>query len=221
MAQKAITNDEATKEFIETPEFKANSAIYAGGLYSSVLDLSKFISFQFSNTGETSGILSESNKAMMYNFRIGWKQAYPFVLHEGANLGFRVIVVINPNTKFGWVILTNTTDFEFNRINNYFSDLLTPIFTKQPSANSNNNDDYTGTYKLKGGYGQLTIYEKDGKLFSTYLEKDLPNSFLIPLDANKYRAQGKGNYNIDYEFIPGENGQIKYLSMGQLMWEKE
>lgn len=118
--------------FTRTPVFIPNSAIYAGGIYSTAIDLAKFISSQFGKSSDKNEkILSECHRSMMQTFSIGWKPAYPLVLHEGSMLGFCSVLVISPEHKVGWVILTNTTDFEFSRINAMFGELILPIFSKK------------------------------------------------------------------------------------------
>ncbi|WP_160290187.1 hypothetical protein [Flavihumibacter solisilvae] len=43
---------------------------------------------------------------------------------------------------------------------------------------------------------------------------------MISLGNNRFKSQGKGNYSTGYEFIPRDDGEIKSLVLGQLMWEK-
>ena len=123
---KGYFYNDSSRNFRMMPVFKANSALYAGGMYSTAGDMAKFISFQFNDDANSQKILSKKNKAMMQSFRIGWKSSFPFVLHEGSMLGFRCEIVVNPGLKIGWVILTNTTDFDFSRINHVISNLLCP-----------------------------------------------------------------------------------------------
>ncbi len=163
---------------MKTPVFKPNSALYAGGMYSTATDLAKFISFQFENNSvDANKILSDDNKAMMQAFNIGWKPSYPFVTHEGAMLGYRCEIAFNPEMKIGWVILTNTTDFDFSRLNDYISRLILPIYSKKSISDLNK---FTGTYQLSGGYGSLEIYLRNDSLYSTYLQNVL---FRISLNS--------------------------------------
>ena len=216
---KGYYYDDSTKNLIKTPVYKSNSALYAGGMYSTARDLSKFISFQFDNkSAETYKILSPENKAMMQSLRIAWKPSFPFVFHEGAMLGYRSLIAFNPELKIGWVILTNATDFEFSRINEYLSKLLTPLFNKKPETDLNK---FTGLYVLADSSDRINIYLKNGKLHSTYLHDILPELPLTPTGFNKFKGQGRGNYAIGYDFISNEDAEVKYLNLGQLMWIKE
>jgi CubicO group peptidase (beta-lactamase class C family) len=210
--------DEGNKVFLHTPVFKSNSALYAGGMFSTGTDLAKYISFQFQNSNSANSILTEGNRAMMWTFKIAWKPSYPLVFHEGHILGYRSIVTFNPEIKLGWVVLTNTNDFEFSRLNEYFHQLLSPIYYKKPVPDLK---EYTGIYQLEGGYGSMEIYLRDGSLYSTYLKEILPETPLISTGNNRFKAQGKGNYNIGYEFIQDENGEIRMLNLGQLKWVKQ
>jgi CubicO group peptidase (beta-lactamase class C family) len=80
---------DSLKNFVETPVFKSNAALYAGGMYSTAADLAKYISFQFDDGAQANTVLSRENRAMMHTFKIGWKPSYPFVVHEGSMLGYR------------------------------------------------------------------------------------------------------------------------------------
>ncbi|HYJ38502.1 MAG TPA: hypothetical protein VEV87_07780, partial [Chitinophagaceae bacterium] len=151
-------------------------------------------------------------------FKIAWKPSYPLVFHEGHILGYRSIVTFNPELKLGWVVLTNTNDFEFSRLNEYFHQLLSPIYYKKPVSDLKQ---YTGIYQLEGGYDQMEIYLGNDSLYSNYLKEVLPKAPLISTGNNRFKAQGKGNYNIGYEFIQDENGEIRMLNLGQLKWVKK
>jgi len=214
---KGYYYNDSLKNFIKTPVFISNSALYAGGMYSTATDLAKFISFQFDNSAEANKILLKENRTMMQALKIGWKPSYPFVLHEGAMLGYRCQLIFNPELKIGWVILTNTTDFEFSRMNEYISRLVSPVYSKKSITDLNK---YTGTYRLAGGYDSLRIEKRGDSLYSTYLGDVLRGVALIPSGNNRFKGQGKGNYSIGYEFIPNDEGEIKILNMGQLMWVK-
>ena len=218
MLAKGYYYNDSSKDFKLMPVFKANSALYAGGMYSTASDLAKFISFQFDNDIHSEKILSKKNKAMMQSFKIGWKPSFPYVLHEGSMLGFRCEIVVNPELKIGWVILTNTTDFDFSRINDVISKLIMPVFIKKPITELSK---YTGTYRLTGGYDSLIIYLKDGNLYSSYLQDKLPQRPLTFSGNNKFKGPANGNYSIAYDFITNERYEIKVLNMGQLMWIKQ
>ena len=215
---KGYYYSDSLKDFIKTPVFKSNAAISAGGMYSTASDLWKYISFQFDNSKEAARILSKENRSMMHSLKIGWKPLYPLVLHEGAMLGYRSQVAFIPELKLGWVILTNTTDFEFSRFNEHIGKLIMPYYETKAAVDLNK---YTGTYRLSGGYDSIRIYLKNGNLYSSYLQDILPEAPLITTGKNRFKAQGRGSYNVGYEFIADENSQIKVFNMGQLMWIKQ
>ncbi|GAB4014330.1 hypothetical protein GCM10028773_00670 [Spirosoma koreense] len=215
---KGYFYDEATKDFRQVPIFKPNSSVPAGGLYASARDLANFIRFQFQgNSREANQVLSEKNRAMMQAFNIGWKPAYPYLVHEGAMLGYRCELVINPDLKLGWVILTNTTDFDFSRINAYISGLVQPVFSPKSGSDLTR---FTGTYRLAGGEDTLRIWLNEGKLYSSYLAGVLAEAPLEATGTNHFSGPGKGGYRISYEFIPNKSNEITVLNMGQLMWVK-
>jgi len=218
MMAKGYYYDETIKDFINTPAFESNSALYAGGMYSTAIDLAKYISFQFDNSSEANKVLSTESRAMMHSLRIAWKPNYPLVSHEGHILGYRSIATFNPELKIGWVILTNANDFEFSRINEYFNQLLSPVYQRKQDTELKK---YVGRYVLEGGYDSMDLYLEDDSLYSTYLKDVLPKTALVSTGYNRFKAQGKGNYNIGYEFIEGQNGEIQMLNLGQLKWVKK
>ncbi len=209
--------DESLQQFLKTPTFHSNSALYAGGMYSTAKDLAKYISFQFDTSAAANKILSLKNRRMMQSLRIGWKPSYPIVLHEGGMLGYRCLVAFYPDLETGWVILTNTTDFEFDKMNEYIGKLVSPIY-KNPSPEMAK---FVGTYRLQGGFDSLNIYVKDGQLYSTYLEKELPAHPLIANGNNRFKAQAHGSYSIGYNFITKDIDGIKAVVLGQLTWVKD
>ena len=201
--------------FIRVPDYYPNSMVYAGGMYSTASDLAKLISAQFN---DDTNFLSGKSKRMMQQMGIGWLRNYPFVMHEGSMLGARSEIIFNPELRIGWVILANTTDFPFKRINDYISNLIVPLFIAKPVMEP---EKYVGTYTLEGGYDSLKIYLKDGKLYSTYLEDHLPNQPLVFSGNNSLTAEGLNGHNIRYNFLVGPGATIKGLSLNQLMWIKQ
>ena len=133
-------------------------------------------------------------------------------------LGYRCEMVLAPAAKVGWAILTNTTDFDFSRMNQYISQLVLPVFDRKPVPGP---EKFTGTYCLPGKVDSLRIFLKNGQLYSSYLTDVLPALPLTPAGTNRFRAATKTRYTIGYEFIAGENGEIAAVNMGQLKWYKQ
>lgn len=207
-------SDEAQK-FIKTPDYDANAMAPAGGIYSTATDLAKFISAQFNTEN---GVLSEKSIRMMQSLGIGWQRSYPYVKHEGAMLGARTEIVIHPKLELGWAVLTNVTDFDFNRINEYVSSLVLPLFAEQPVTDPNQ---YVGTYSLVGGADSIKLYLKDGKLYSTYLADVLPLQPLIFSGNNSLKSSGLNGHEINYNFLTDKKSKISVLNLSQLMWIKQ
>jgi len=203
------------QKFIKTPRFYANAMMPAAGMYSTATDLAKFISAQFS--GEN-GVLLEKSIRMMQSLGIGWQRSYPYVKHEGAMLGARTEIVIHPKLELGWAVLTNVTDFDFNRINAYVSSLILPQLAEKPVYDLNQ---YVGTYSLVGGADSIKLYLKDGKLYSTYLEQVLPHQPLILSGNNSLKSSGLNGHEINYNFLIDKNSKISVLNLSQLMWIKQ
>ncbi len=212
---KGYVYQDSAGTYRQTPFFQPNSASYAGGIYSTANDMARFVSAQFKNN---SSLLPDADKAMMMAMNIAWKPAYPYTYHEGSILGYRSEVMLNPARKIGWVILTNGNNFEFGRINDVVSKILD---ASMPAKQTIPLQAYTGTYALAGRNETLKIFLKDGSLYSTYLQNDIPTASLTFTGRNAFKGAGKNGYNIIYEFIPEANGNINTLNLGQLMWKKK
>ncbi|UEG51497.1 serine hydrolase [Mucilaginibacter daejeonensis] len=212
---KGYVYQDSIDTYKRTPFFQPNSASYAGGIYSTGNDMAKFVSAQFKHN---SSILPDADKAMMMALNIGWKPSYPYTFHEGSILGYRSEVMISPGKKIGWVILTNSNNFEFDRVNDVIGKIMDGVVTTAPAIALT---DYAGTYQLVGTQNTLKIYLKDGSLYSTYLENDIPAKPLTVSGRRAFKGAGKNGYNIIYEFLTDPNGRVTTLNMGQLMWRKQ
>lgn len=208
---------ESNQQFKPTPVYDPKSIVYAGGMYSTAEDLAKFLIFQF-DEDYASKVLSPGDKRMMQNFGIGWKRSYPYLVHEGSMLGFRSEVVLHPQIKAGWVILTNATNFDFGKINDYISRLITPVYAQKPVVDISK---FAGVYQLPGGYDSLKIYLNNGELYSSYLKDELIQTPLKMVGNNKFEAQGTKDYKLVYEFLVSEEGKVKFLNLNQLMWHRD
>jgi CubicO group peptidase (beta-lactamase class C family) len=206
-------------DYVKTPYFEPNSAIYAGGIYSTARDMAKYISFQFQDAPSNSkNVLSIDSRAMMRFFKIAWRPSYPLVTHEGSILGYNSIIAFNPEIKVGWIILTNTNDIKLSKLSSQIKDIITPIYNNKIT---NDLSKYVGTYNLLGGYGSLRIYLQNDSLYSTYLQDLLPNKPMIREGENVFRVDASNNYSLYYEFVPGKDSNIKAINMGQFAWYKE
>ncbi|MGX5817687.1 serine hydrolase domain-containing protein [Chitinophaga lutea] len=205
---------ESDQTFVKTPDFYANAMAPASGMYSTAKDLATFISAQFK---EDNGVLSSKGVRMMQALGIGWQRSYPFVKHEGAMLGSRSEIVVHPGLEVGWVILTNTTDFEFSRFNEYIAGLILPLFAEPPVTDT---DQYTGTYMLEGGKESIRIYSENGKLYSTYLEDILPRHSLSVAGNHALKYKGPNGRDISYMFLTDGRSKIVALKLSQLVWTK-
>jgi Beta-lactamase class C and other penicillin binding proteins len=202
-------------EFIRTPDYYPESVVPAAGMYSTARDLAKFISAQFSGNNPT--LLGKSRR-MMQQLGIGWLRNYPFIMHEGSMLGARSEIVLHPELRIGWAVLANTTDFPFDRINDYIANLIIPLYTPKPITEPVR---CIGTYTLEGELDSLEIYLKDGELYSTYLNDLMPAEPLTFSGNNSLIAKGRDGYDIRYNFIAGSGSEIKALSLNQLLWIKQ
>lgn len=207
--------DTLKKALQYVPIFRPGSAIYAGGLYSTARDLFRFTSAH-SSDGYT--ILSPANRNLMRSQKIGWKPAYPYVLHEGAMPGYRSIIVMNPVTKIGWVMLLNVQDVDFNRINDRLAKISSKVLEKKIAVEK---EKFAGSYSIAGGYATLKITLRNDTLFSTYLDDVLGGTPMIQEGNLVFTVKGKTGHSIRYEFVIGKNGKVNAVKMGQYVWDRE
>jgi CubicO group peptidase (beta-lactamase class C family) len=210
---KGYRYDKSRMKFDEISFFDVNAAIYPGGMYSTATDMAKYIIAQFDNDQ----LLKPDTRAMMRQLKISWKPAYPYVLHEGGFPGHRSILVFNPESKIGWVILTNNGDNDFGKINEQFASILSDAFKKSGKPGL---QQFTGTYSLPGGYGTMNIDLKNDSLYSTYCQDLLPVTAMKADGPNRFKVEVKDGYTINYEFVADKAGNIKGLRLGQFFWEK-
>lgn len=201
--------------FIRTPEFHANAMAPASGIYATARDLAKFISAHLTYNNS---MLPARSIRMMQSFGIGWQRDYPYLRHEGAMLGFRCEIVIHPKLEIGWVILTNTSDFEFNRFDAYIAKLVLPAFTEAPITDL---AQYIGNYSLVGGAASFRIYQEDEKLYTTYLADRFPHTALQFSGSNTMVLTDQTGRFVRFEFIPDKKRKTLLLNLNQLLWKKD
>lgn len=203
------------KRFVQTPDYYANAMTPASGMYATARDLAKFISAHLTYKNS---LLSERSYRMMQSQGIGWQRDYPYLRHEGAMLGFRCEIVIHPKLEIGWVILTNTSDFEFNRFDTYIANLILPAFTEAPMTDL---AQYSGKYSLVGGTPSFRIYQENGKLYTTYLADSFPHTALQFSGNNTMVLKDQTGKSVSFNFIPDKKRQILFLKLNQLLWQKD
>ncbi|MFV0417929.1 MAG: serine hydrolase domain-containing protein [Dysgonomonas sp.] len=217
---KGYHYDSRKNEFRNSPLFLPNSAVYAGGMYSTVMDMAKFLKYYFrEDVDDSCTAISDINKNMMYKLNIGWKSSYPLVIHEGSMIGHRSMIAMDPKLKVGWIILVNGTEFDFSRINNWFKETLFKYYNSKEQFLGL--DRFIGTYKLQGGYDSLKIHKKDGNLYSTYLNEIADEKPMIRQGNNHFKVEVSESHSIGYEFLFDNASDKVFLNLGQLMWVKE
>ncbi|RAJ13819.1 serine hydrolase domain-containing protein [Arenibacter echinorum] len=108
----------------ETPNWDLNVLAGAGGILSSVADLSKFARAQFNDTDQILALTRkptftlQANKAEM---GLGWaiknNTAEEWITHSGGTGGYRSFIVIDMTNKTGVVILSNLSAFHKKNMN--------------------------------------------------------------------------------------------------------
>ena len=151
-------------------------------------------------------MLQPGSRAKMRSQKIGWKQAYPYVLHEGAMPGYRSIIVVNPVTKIGWVILCNVQDVDFNKINDRLAKVSSKVLDKKIDVPK---ERFTGKFTISGGYATLTISIKNDSIYSDYLRDVLGDVPMMQEGPLVFTAKGKTGHSIRYEFVVYKDGIVK------------
>ena len=109
---------------IETPNWDLNVLVGAGGILSSVADLSKFAQAHFNDSDQILSLTRkptfslEPNKA---EIGLGWaihkNIGKTLIMHSGGTGGYRSNIVLNMANKNGVIILSNLSAFHKNNMN--------------------------------------------------------------------------------------------------------
>jgi CubicO group peptidase (beta-lactamase class C family) len=228
--ERAIGYHLAKGKFEISPVWDEKGFRPAGGLYSSVSDIARFISLQFRD-GPSGGkqILGGSSLREMQNpvlvsqdfevgFGIGWgirRVAGKKVIgHSGGLPGYTTNITLVPSMKLAVIVFTNTGTAPVE-ISNGLLELLIPIFSReaarqqpQPSA-----EEIAALAPYTGRYHWLDDDEIELKVVKGRLkliDPDLPGMqvALIPVGKGRFRIEG-GPHTADYAVFDADaDGKI-------------
>lgn len=228
--------------FMATPLWEPGCAIYSGGLNATAEDMARFISLQF-QTGPASKeqILSTGSLRRMRtpnsvrhpgrytSYGIGWAvvqiEGYDAIEHNGALLGHSAHVSAIPDLGLGIVVLSNSRNVLFSPdackdlAREIYKDLIIEMKeTREEKAfdpSSLNLDQYTGKYELPGGFAEMEIIHKEGKLFMTIVQDPGFNESFVPIDRYEFSFEADPARNPALLFQTDEKGEatsVNFLS---------
>ena len=200
----------------------------AGNLASSVEDLAKFVSLQFSdNPSGESGVLRGSTLREMHrvqwlrpDWQSGWCLGFSIrrvgeqtrVGHGGSLPGHRTMVEIAPDIKLGVIVLTNANDGDPGLYLNRAFEIVGPAITRatKPPETAAIPDpeweNYVGAYTWQ--HDDVKVMILDGKLTLIDPGSDNPwdsRIILEPLSKHSFRAiPSQMNYSLNGEVLTFE-----------------
>ena len=175
----------------------------AGGLYSNLEDLSKYVSWMLRvYSGQDSSLLDVQTLRDMH--RVSWvpnswgygiglgffiyKNSEKMIGHGGQNPGFKTDITILPEAKIGIITLTNGEDIpelpdQSGSISARVLDHLVPFFKDQevqkPNTKLINLKPYTGTYSGYWGEYKAVVINKELTIFR--LSNKNPDTYILKL----------------------------------------
>jgi CubicO group peptidase (beta-lactamase class C family) len=221
--------------FMATPLWEPGCAIYSGGLNSTAEDMARFVSLQFQTApASKEQILSTGSLRRMRtpnsvrhpgrytSYGIGWAvvqiEGYDAIEHNGALLGHSTHVSAIPDLRLGIVILSNSRNVLFSPdackdlAREIYKDLVNEMKEareeKAFDPSSVNLDQYTGKYELPGGFAEMEITHKEGKLFMTIVQDPGFNEAFVPVDWYEFSFEADPARNPALLFQTDEKGEV-------------
>jgi D-alanyl-D-alanine-carboxypeptidase/D-alanyl-D-alanine-endopeptidase len=222
----AVGHGYVTKEPV--PPFETDAYAPAGGLRSTANDLLRFLA---ANLGFWEGPLASASVAMRNVHRgpmlLGWGAATlegsEIVHHNGGTIGMNSFIGLDPKTRVGVVVLSNTgsggpiDDIGFHLVNprvpiRAAKELEPPKERKQVTVDPKIFEDYAGRYRISKD-DIITVSHEGGRLFvqraGEIKDEMFPESeqdYFAKLfdDQISFRARTKGKVS---EIVYHENGK--------------
>jgi CubicO group peptidase (beta-lactamase class C family) len=216
-------------------EFRQNGYAWAvpgpTSLFTTGEDLAKWIkNFDDQQLGDPTAIdlmfqKGELNDGTELNYAFGWEignyRGIKKISHEGGWAGFRSVVVIYPEQKFGVGILSNMglgvfspTPYANQITEIYLTHQLSeinPAPIKSVEVNPSIYDEYIGKYILPLPYSKptmVTIIRENDQLLGQL--EGQPKGELLPQSETTFIVKDK---NIQLIFSPDENGKFNHFEL--------
>lgn len=231
-------NKEAVDKFVAAPDWDSRGWLPAGGIYSTIADIAKFMSLQFTDApaGATpSQILGSSTLREMHmpvnvtpdfqgafglGFDISRVASQKVVGHSGSVPGYRTNISMVPSLKLGVAVFTNTGTDPI-AITNKVLETLVPAFAHQnedPEATPEQIaawKPYVGQYKWLSMDDILDIRVLKGHLTALYVG-EAPETFvkLKPVGEHEFKMVGGHSANEPLRFTVDDSGKVTGLWFG-------
>ncbi|MBI1257376.1 MAG: serine hydrolase [Chloroflexi bacterium] len=229
---------------IPAPDWNPFGWIPAGGLYSTVADISKFMSLQFTDApagASSSQILGSSTLREMHmpvnmapDFKSGFGIAFALsrvadqkvVGHSGSVPGFKTSIAMIPALKLGVVAFTNTNTDPI-ALTNKMLETLAPAFQVQldePPATPEQIatwKPYLGSYDWAMMDGILDIRIVNDHLTALMVGED-PSTYvtLSPVSEHQFKMTGGNSGNEILRFTVDESGKVTGLWFGGYPYQR-
>ncbi|QPC84017.1 beta-lactamase family protein [Phototrophicus methaneseepsis] len=225
--------------FAPAPHWNQNGFLPAGGMYSTVADMAKFMSLQFRD-GEAGGsqILGSSTLREMHspvlindNFTVGYGIGFGMrpvanhkvIGHSGGLPGYTTNIAMVPALKLGVLVFTNTGTNPVE-ISDMMLRTLIPIFEaeekraipKPTPEQLQSWKPYMGRYALRSLDDGIEIKVVDGWLKAVPADGNMAGSFrLEPYDEHRFKMVGGSSQGELMIFETDQNGDVTSLWMGR------
>lgn len=235
------------KQLMElAPKYHSSWYRGAGGVYSTVTDLSKWVNILYNGH-----FLSEESKSMMFskqakNYGYGWvigvKNDLKIIHHDGTNFGSTGFVLFVPDQDIRIVILTNQTYKELYQlgksegwVKQIAYDLMAILLNEEVKllpelsihASSKELNRFVGEYKfvnsgeslkiLKNGNSlMLQADEMEHSVFRHYIHQELPNDTSSILSKIKQACDALSRRKF-WKFGKYCDGEMKFVSYSGLL----
>ncbi len=228
--------------FKKAPHVHTNGLSAASQLYSSVQDISKFISLQFlTGLNDQPAILCPATLAEMHRpFFMGqsWEfgisatwmlfpfQQYTSIGHSGGMHGFVTNITIIPELQLGVAVFCNAMVDSHGITTDILNKIIVPS-QESESANSAISQPiklshYTGSY-VNMDIFKISIQERNGQLIGMLPKSPLfQNMKLMPSEnADIFDTAGGGFSGEPATFIRDKNGRVIGMNLGGFYYTRE
>jgi CubicO group peptidase (beta-lactamase class C family) len=231
-------NKEGVDKFTPAPDWNPRGWIPAGGIYSTIADISKFISLQFSDApaGATpSQILGTSTLREMHmpvnvapdfksafglGFGVGRVANQKIIGHSGSVPGYRTNISMVPALKLGVSVFTNTSTDPI-AITDKVLETLVPAFEHQMAEPEATPEQIAAWKPYMGRYKWLSFDDiVDIRMVKGYLTAlmigEAPETFvkLKPAGEHQFKMVGGHSANEPLRFTLDERGRVTGLWFG-------
>jgi len=213
------------------PLFNANANTPAAGYSSNVIDLAKFMSWQFrlQSTNKHEVLKPSTLKEMQRiqwispNKKLTWGLGFNIVYdmngvarigHDGSCPGYVSVVMIDPVKKLGVSVMVNAQGVDVHKYSTQIFNLLNRTITADSTTTNIDLTEYQGKYDNHTWMGETFIIPSKGKLLVMGVPSNTPSNHIREyqyISKDKFRLIRPDDKTLGEEltFERDENGTIK------------